>query len=127
MSTVLTTFNKHQIVVSGDSDDENNDAGNSFEPSSSPTIARSSSPLGATNGGLTSSFYGGNNSANSLAHKYPHTRVCLHALLREEGDEVAEGVLGQVVKLLGEENEDELKLLLKNVMEDLSDEAVSST
>jgi hypothetical protein len=133
MSTVLTTFNKHQIVVSADSDDENNDASNSYEPSSSPTIpiARSSSPFGSTNGGLGglggagSASYGLSISGHALAHKYPHTRASLHALMREEGDEVAESVLAQVVRLLGDESEDELKILLKNTMEDLSEEAVS--
>lgn len=70
---------------------------------------------------------------NPLSHKYPHTRSALLGIIREyrpnadaseNGDE-ADGLLQQVVGLLRDENEDELKSLMKGNL-DIGDDAVSS-
>lgn len=124
MSSVSTTLQRTQIVVSADSDDEEV-ADKSFTngPPSSPLSYRT-----PTRAGTLSSISDGGN-ANPLSHKYPHTRTCLVGIIREhqpdvdnEGDE-ADGLLQQVVNSLKEENEDDLKELLKTSLQ-LSDATV---
>jgi len=125
MSSVSTILHRTQIVVSADSDDD--------EAAEKPfTHSQPSSPLNsrtpARAGTLSSASEGGG--ANLLSHKYPHTRTCLVGIIREhqpdvdnEGDE-ADSLLQQVINFLKEENEEDLKELLKSSLE-LSDPTVS--
>jgi hypothetical protein len=124
MSSVSTTLHRTQIVVSADSDDDEA-ADKSF------SNGQPSSPLSyraPTRAGTFSSVSDSGN-ANPLSHKYPHTRTCLVGIIREhqpdvdnEGDE-ADGLLQQVVNSLKEENEEDLKDLLKTSLQ-LSDVTV---
>ncbi|KIM21188.1 hypothetical protein M408DRAFT_333613 [Serendipita vermifera MAFF 305830] len=115
MSSVSTTLHRTQIVVSADSDDDEG-------PDKSFNNGQPSSPLSyrapARASTLPIVLDGG--SANPLSHKYPHTRTCLVGIIRDhhidvdnEGDE-ADGLLHSVVSLLKDENEEELKELLKS-------------
>lgn len=125
MSLVSTTLHRTQIVVSAESDDEEA-ADKSFsngQPSSplsyrGPTRA-ATLPAGLDGGG-----------SYPLSHKYPHTRTCLVGIIRDhhvdvdnEGDE-ADGLLQPVVNFLRDENEEDLKELLKSSLQ-FSDETVS--
>lgn len=125
MSSVSTTLHRTQIVVSADSDDEEttDKSFNNGHPSSplsyrGPTRAATLPSVLDSGGG------------NPLSHKYPHTRTCLVNIIRDqhvdvdnEGDE-ADGLLQPVVNFLKDENEEELKELLKSSLQ-LSDDTVS--
>lgn len=139
MSTILTTRHQTQIVVSPDSDDEERDSKAYVVGPSPLPLSRTGShgaPLGSAASGLTASgthtSQEGGMSANPLSHKYPHTRSALVGIIREyrpDGDageygDEADGLLQQVVGLLRDENEDELKSLMKNNL-DIGDDAVS--
>jgi hypothetical protein len=121
ISMSLATLQKTQIVVSGDSDDEapKDERLVIHGPTSSPFA--SNSRAGTNDGDI-----------NPLSHKYPHTKSCLLGIVREnrldgdlENDEF-DSLLQQVISTLKEENEDELKSLLKSSFE-LSEDTVSVT
>ena len=115
MSSVFTTVQKTQIVVSAHSDDD--------EPE--PVKAQPSSPLN-----IMSASAGRGSEPNPLSHKYPHTRSCLLGIIREyrvDGDadsDETESLLHQVISFLKDDNAEELRNTLKASIE-LSEDAVS--
>lgn len=122
MSSVLTTVQKTQIVVSAHSDDEEPD------PERRQTKGQPSSPLNTTS---TSAARG--SELSPLSHKYPHTRSCLLGIIREyrldsdaDNDET-ESLLHQFVTFLKDDNPEELRNTLKasiELSEDAADQCI---
>lgn len=142
MSATLTTRHQTQIVVSPDSDDEEatntNGAAKAYvvgPPGLSRSASTSSNVPNNTSGTLThtptittsgpAANFQEVASVNQLSHKYPHTRSTLVGIVREyhpeadaaEHADEADSILASVVQCLKDENEDELKSLLKLSLE----------